>query len=220
MGPPNVALVTPSSLSPLLHHRIAALIGGPGWRRTLLLRRAASGGLVVLALVTALAPAPGSARAPVVVAAADLAGGRTIHAADLALRHWPPDLIPAGSVRDPTTVDGRVLVGAARAGEPLTDVRLVGGGLLPSGQDAAVPVRLGDAAVAALLVPGRRVDVVTVGERSDRPILLAEDAVVLAVLAEDARVRGRLVIVSMPRDIAARVASASLTDQVAVTLRA
>jgi len=51
------------------------------------------------------------------------------------------------------------------------------------------------------------------------PILLAEDAVVLAVLAEDPRVRGRLVIVSMPRGTAARVAAASLADQVAVTLR-
>ena len=82
-----------------------------------------------------------------------------------------------------------------------------------------MPVRLGDAAVAALLVPGRRVDVVTLGQRSDQPVLLAEDAVVLAVLAEDPRVRGRLVIVSMPRDIATRVAAASLADQVTVTLR-
>jgi hypothetical protein len=82
-----------------------------------------------------------------------------------------------------------------------------------------VPVRLSDAAVAALLVPGRKVDVVTVGERSDQPVLLAGDAEVLAVLPEDARTRGRLVIVSMPREIATRVAAASLADQVAINLR-
>ncbi len=208
-----------SRLDPRLHHRLGALITGPGWRRTLLLRRIASALLVVLALVTAVSPAPGSARAPVVVAAVDLVAGRTVHAADLDLRQWPPELIPTGAVRDPTAADGRVLVGAARAGEPLTDVRLVGPGPSPGAQAAAVPVRLGDAAVAALLLPGRRVDVVTVGERSDQPVLLAANAVVLAVLAEDARVRGRLVIVSMPRDTATRVAAASLTDQVAVTLR-
>lgn len=206
-------------LAPRLHHRIGALASGPRWRRTLILRRTASALLVVLALVTAVAPAPGSARAPVVVAAVDLAAGRTIQAADLALRHWPPELIPAGSVRDPAAADGRVLVGAARAGEPLTDVRLVGAGPSLGGQGAAVPVRLADAAVAALLVPGRRVDVVTAGERSDRPVLLADDAEVLAVLPEDARTHGRLVIVGMPREIATRVAAAALADQVAITLR-
>jgi pilus assembly protein CpaB len=208
-----------SRLAPRLHHRLGALITGPGWRRMLVLRRTASALLVTLALVTAVTPASGSARAPVVVAAVDLAAGRTLHAADLTLRHWPPELVPAGAVRDPVAADGRVLVGGARAGEPLTDVRLVGAGPTPVGQAAAVPVRLADAAVAALLLPGRRVDVVTVGERSDQPVLLAANAVVLAVLAEDSRVRGRLVIVSMPRDTATRVAAASLTEQVAVTLR-
>ena len=79
---------------------------------------------------------------------------RGVRAADLALRLWPPELVPAGAVRDLAAADGRVLVGAARAGEPLTDVRLVGAGLAAGGSAAAVPVRLGDAAVAALLVPG------------------------------------------------------------------
>jgi pilus assembly protein CpaB len=185
----------------------------------LFLRKAACAVLLALALATAVAPAPGSAREAVVVAAVDLAAGRTVRAADLALRLWPPELVPAGAVRDPTTADGRVLVGAARAGEPITDVRLVGAGPAPGGLATAVPVRLGDAAVAALLVPGRRVDVVTLGQRSDQPILLAQDAVVLAVLAEDPRVRGRLVLVGMPRDTATRVAAASLADQVAVTFR-
>ncbi|HEY0814352.1 MAG TPA: SAF domain-containing protein [Pseudonocardia sp.] len=206
-------------LAPRLHHRLAALVSGPGWRRTLILRRTASALLVLLALITAVAPAPGSTRTPVVVAAVDLAAGRTIQAADLALRRWPAELVPAGSVRDPTAARGRVLVGAARAGEPITDVRLVGAGLLPGGQAAAVPVRLADAAVAALLVPGRKVDVVTAGERSDQPVLLADDAEVLAVLPEDPHTRGRLVIVGMPRQIATRVAAASLADQVAITLR-
>jgi pilus assembly protein CpaB len=215
----NVAAMSDARLAPRLHHRLAALVNGPSWRRTIILRRTASALLVVLALVTAVAPAPGSARTPVVVAAVDLAAGRTIQATDLALRHWPPEFVPAGSVRDPTAADGRVLVGAARAGEPLTDVRLVDAGLLLGGQAAAVPVRLADAAVAALLVPGRRVDVVTAGERSDRPVLLADDAEVLAVLPEDARTRGRLVIVGMSREIATRVAAASLADQVAITLR-
>jgi pilus assembly protein CpaB len=194
-------------------------LGGARWRRTLLLRRAACVVLLALALITAIAPAPGSARSPVVVTAVDLPAGRTVRAADLALRFWPPELVPAGAIRDPTAADGRVLIGAARAGEPITDVRLVGAGPASGALGAAVPVRLGDAAVAALLLPGKRVDVVTLGQRSGQPVLLAQDAVVLAVMAEDPRVRGRLVIVNMPRDVATRVAAAALADQVTVTLR-
>lgn len=206
-------------LAPRLHHRIGALIAGSGWRRTVLLRRVTSAVLVVLALVAALLPTPGSVRALVVVAAVDLVAGATLHAADLAVRRWPPEFVPAGAVRDPALAEGRVLVGAARAGEPITDVRLAGARASPEGGDAAVPIRLTDSAVATLLIPGRKVDVVTVGDRSDQPVMLADDAVVLAVLAEDSRVRGRLVIVSMPRNTATRVAAAALSDQVAVTLR-
>ena len=50
----------------------------------------------------------------------------------------------------------------------ITDVRLVGAGLAAGGSAAAVPVRLGDAAVAALPVPGRRGDAVTSGQRVRR----------------------------------------------------
>ena len=77
----------------------------------LLVRRTACVVLLIAALVTAVAPPPGSARAAVVVAAVDLAAGRTVRAADLALRLWPPELVPAGAVRDLAAADGRVLVG-------------------------------------------------------------------------------------------------------------
>jgi len=39
------------------------------------------------------------------------------------------------------------------------------------------------------------------------------------VLAEEKGARGRLVLVAMSRDAATRVASATLTDQVTITLR-
>jgi pilus assembly protein CpaB len=114
-----------------------------------------------------------------------------------------------------------VLVGAARAGEPITDTRLAGPAAslgAPAGA-AAVPVRLADSGAAALLVPGSTVDVVTVGGESGEPVVLATAAAVLAVLPPDSPSSGRLVLVAMPSAIAARVAAASLTEQVAVTLR-
>ena len=95
---------------------------------------------------------------PFVVAAADLAAG--VHAARRRPRRpraGPPSSCPAGALADPAAADGRVLVGAARAGEPITDVRLAGAGRRLGGPDgaAAVPVRLADAGVAGAAGPGQ-----------------------------------------------------------------
>lgn len=196
------------------------MVTAPGWRRVALLRRAAAAFLCLLALVLALAPRAGPAGLPVVVAATDLPAGATVRASDVAVRLWPAELSPVGALREPSAADGRVLVGAARTGEALTDVRLVGmGPASPDTGEAAVPVRLADGGVAALLTPGRRVDVVTVGPSTDDPVVLATGASVLAVLPEDDPSSGRLLLVAMAPAVAARVAAASLADQVAVTLR-
>jgi pilus assembly protein CpaB len=211
--------MTGARLAPRLRHRVAAAIAGPGWRRTVLVRRAAAAVLAVTALALALGPHPDTVGVAVAVAAAEIPAGATVRAADLAVREWPPELVPAGALHDAGAAEGRVLVGAARAGEPITDGRLVGAGPGAGRGGAAVPIRLADAGVAALLVPGSRVDVVTVGGRADQPAVLAEDATVLAVLAADTRGPGRLVLVSLPREIATRVAAAALSEQVAVTLR-
>jgi pilus assembly protein CpaB len=213
--------MTNARLAPRARDRIGGLLVGPGWRRLALLRRVAAALLAALALVLALAPRAGAGGIPLVVTATDVPAGTTLRATDLAVRPWPGDLVPAGALRDPAAADGRVLVGAARAGEPLTDVRLAGPAAALGGaaDTAAVPVRLADAGVAALLTPGSRVDVVTVGESTDQPLVLAAGASVLAVLPEDAASSGRLVLVAMPPGVAARVAAASLTDQVAITLR-
>lgn len=214
--------MTDDRLAPRLRDRVADhlrdTLGGPGWRRVVRLRRIAAGALTVLALVLVLAPRAGPSGVPVLVAAVELPAGATVRAEDLAVRDWPAELAPAGALGEPALAAGRVLVGAAHAGEPLTDLRLVGAGPVPGGA-AAVPIRIADAGVAALLAPGNRVDVVTVGGQSDEPSVLATDAQVLAVLAEEKGTRGRLVLVAMPRDVAGRVASAALADQITVTLR-
>jgi pilus assembly protein CpaB len=217
---------TSSRISPRPHERLLDALRGSSWRRTALLRRAVAGVLAVLALVLALIPDdPG---VPVVVAARDLASGTTLAAGDVVVTTWPAGLVPAGTVRAPPEVAGRVLAGAARAGEPLTDIRLTGresaARLTGRAGDVAVPVRLPDPDVAALLAPGTRVDVVTPGPDDGGPVVLAADAAVLTVLAGEPdspgrSARGRLVLVALPRSDAARVAAAALAEQVAVTLR-
>lgn len=211
-----------ASLAPRLRHRLGALITGAQWRRVALLRRCAAGLLVALALVLALAPSTGVAGTPVVVAALDVVTGHTLDAGDLEVREWPGRLVPAGALTDPGAAQGHVLIGAARAGEPITDVRLAGAGTaaaLGGGPDAAaVPVRLSDGGVAELLTPGSRIDVV--GESDGQPAVLAADAAVVTVLpAQKGPGAGRLVLVAMPRASAIRVAAASLSERVTITLR-
>jgi pilus assembly protein CpaB len=211
-------------IAPRWRQRAGELLHSPGWRRRALLRRGLALVLLVLAGILALTPArPG---VDVVVAGRDLPPGATISAADVVLRSWPAYSVPGGALRATADVDGRVLAGAARAGEPLTDLRLAGPALAAGATglpDATgVPVRLADPDVAALLGPGSRVDVVTTAADGAEAVLLAADAVVLTVLADDGRGaagRGRLVLVALPREIATRVAAASLSAQVAVTLR-
>lgn len=209
----------PRTLRPLLPERLAGLLPGSGWRRTVALRRAvaavlAAGGVALLVL-----PAAGRDAVAVTVAARDLPAGTTLTADDLRPARFPADLVPAGALPAPTP--GGILAAPVRAGEPITDARLAGPGPLPagSGRTAAVPVRLADAGVGALLVPGHRVDVVTLGPRADEPRVLASDAVVLAVPAADRGERGRLVLLALPREAAARVAAAALSAEVTVTLR-
>jgi Flp pilus assembly protein CpaB len=194
------------------------------------LRRAAAGLLVVLALGLLAAPSVAPAGTPVLVAARDLAPGIALGPADVAVRLLPGELVPAGAFAEPGAVAGRQLVGGVRAGEALTDVRLLGpvAAVAAAGvPDAAgVPVRLADAGVAALLTPGTRVDLVAAGADdagavAADPALLASGAVVLAVLPAPERTAGSapVVVVALPAALAARVATVSLREEVTVTLR-
>jgi Flp pilus assembly protein CpaB len=206
--------------------RLLGLAQGLGWRRLVLARRVAAGLLVLAALVLAIrAPDAATGTAPVVVAARELASGSTVRAGDVEIRRWPAELVPAAALKTLEQVEGRILAGAASLGEPMTSVRLAGQQLASratGGRDAAsVPIRLADADVAGLLTPGRLVDVVTVGQRSDQPTVLASAAVVLTVLPAETKpaARGRLVLVAVPRAAASKLAAATLSQEVTVTLR-
>ena len=200
--------------------RLRRLLTTSSWARTILFRRTAAALLAVLAVALAAASLLHGQEhtAPVLVAARDVPAGTTLTGDDVRIRDLPVAYAPSGSLHDLGTAVGRILTGSARAGEPITDVRLVGreSTLLATGDpDAvAVPVRLSDAAVADLLRPGSRVDVV--GD----PAVLANDAVVLTVRpSEGLSAKGRLVVVALPRQLAAKVAAASLAQPVTVTLR-
>jgi len=188
-------------------------------RRARLLRRWLAVGLFVLGGV--LLVHPGSARgAPTVLAAHDLPSGTTLRAADVRLADLPGEARPTGVLSTLDAVDGRLLAGAVRAGEPLTDARLATVHAPGEPGTATVPVRLADVAVAELLRPGQRVDVVAAPEPSSPAAVLASGATVVTVgHQEPATLKGPLVLLRLPEAAATKVAAISLERPVTVTLR-
>ncbi len=148
-------------------------------------------------------------------AAADLPAGTVLTDASLGLTELPT--APAGSAADPADLAGRVLAAPVRAGEPVTDVRLVGPGLtalLPAGQVAA-PVRLADLAVAGLAAPGDRVDVLATVPGSARAEVVARGALVLAAPDD-----GGLLVLAVDEATAATLAAAATTATLTLSLPA
>jgi Flp pilus assembly protein CpaB len=204
-----------------------------------LARQVAAATLACLALVLALRPPPpATARASaqptglVVVATADLAAGTVLSSETLAAIDLPASLVPAGAAAEPGALTGRVLAAPVRAGEPVTDVRVVGPGLwsqVPAGLVAA-PVRLADLAVATLLRAGDRVDVLAAAGGADggpaSVDVVAEGALVLTAPAAGADPRpavgvpdgSGLLVLAVPPGTAQRLAAAGATSTLTVTL--
>jgi Flp pilus assembly protein CpaB len=197
-----------------------------------LVRRVLATLLAAAALLLAVRPPPGATAVvgqpvvPVVVAGGDLPAGAVLAPDDVEVASWPPRLVPAGAFRSPAELTGRALAGAVRAGEPVTDVRLVGPGLtasLPPGQVAA-PVRLADLAVAELVRAGDRVDVLATAPDAVDAQVVVSGALVLAPSAltdggsADPASPTGLLLLAVATDTAARLAAAAASDTLSVTL--
>src|SRR6478735_10182189 len=101
-------------------------------RRTVLARRrplAALCAAVALAAGLHAASAPPPRLTTVLTASHDLAAGVVVRSGDLRRTAFAPPSVPAGVLSSASAV-GRTTAGPVRAGEPLTDVRLVTRSLL------------------------------------------------------------------------------------------
>lgn len=210
------------------------------WRWTRWARRVLAAGLLLTAAAVsaseqgdpgAAGAGPGQTTASVFVASRDLSPGHALEPADLATALWPAILVPAGTLTPADETDGRVLATGVRAGEVLTDVRLVGPGLVDSLEPgtSAVPVRLTDAGVGALLRPGDRIDLYAVSgdpvapttNRTTDSRLIAANALVLAVPAEQESVvpDGGIIVVGVSDTDTPGLVEAAYTQSIAATLR-
>ncbi|WP_280505076.1 SAF domain-containing protein [Nocardia farcinica] len=184
----------------------------PSWADAVLARRLAAVALVCVAAVLLIRGDPGAARVPVLVASRDLSPGATLTEGDLATVAHEAGSLPTGAVGDPGELTGATLTSAMRTGEVFTDLRVVGPRLAEVATGAAqsriVPIRLADTAVAGVLRPGDRVDVVGAQERAHT--LAADAAVVLVAGSGDRDRAGPVVLLAMDAEHAVTVAAASL----------
>jgi Flp pilus assembly protein CpaB len=202
----------------------------PDWTRTVLARRLAAGGLVVLAGIATLRSNPDADSAEVVVALRDLRPGTALTLDDVQLERRLATTVPDGSQADMGAVLGSTLASPTRRGEVLTDVRLLGSRLAEStaGPGARiVPLHLADSALIDLVRVGDVVDVLAApaadapatGQAASR--VVATDAVVVLVSAKQkvqAADGDRVVLVALPARVANTVAGSALGQTVTLTL--
>lgn len=194
-------------------------------RRTVLARRrplaAVCVALAVVAGLHAVRP-PGPATTRVTVAARDLESGTVLAPDDLAVRTVPRSAEPVGSTPDAV---GRTLAAPVRAGEPITDVRLVGPSVVAGFPGrVALPVRIADADAVALLRPGDHVGLVAADPRRGTAGYVAVDVPVLSIpdpvgdTSGPATLTGRLVVLAvLPSDVD-HIAGAAATDLLSVVI--
>jgi Flp pilus assembly protein CpaB len=222
-----------SSLNPSLLSRLSLWLR-PDWTRTVLARRVAASGLVVLAGIATLRSNPAGDYAQVVVAGHDLSPGAALTPADLRLEKRLTTTVPDGARADLDTVVGSTVAGPARRGEVITDVRLLGSRLAEAalGSKAGpgariVPLHLADGALIDLVRVGDVVDVLAAPATNapegshTAPKVVATDAVVVLVSAKEktrAADSDRVVLVALPARVANAVAGSALGQTVTLTL--
>ncbi|GAA4561186.1 Flp pilus assembly protein CpaB [Planotetraspora kaengkrachanensis] len=195
-----------------------------GLRRVLARRRrliaALLAGLAVACVLMAVRQPQGVA---VLAAARDLSGGR-LTAADVMSVRLPPDAVPDGAFPAGSAVTGRVVAGPVRRGEPLTDARLLGQGLLAAREPGmvAAPVRIADPDAARLLSPGDVIDVLAAFEGDAQQALAVAHAVKVLARPVEADAEGSeagalLVLATNPAE-AAQLAQAQAQARLSVTI--
>lgn len=195
-------------------------------RRGLLARRrslAAVCAAVAVAAALQATSSPPPPRTTVLTAAHDLGAGRVVRPGDLQHTAYEPASVPTGTLRAAAAV-GRTTTGPVRAGEPMTDARLVEASLLEGYPGlVAVPVRIGDPGAVRLLRVGDRVDLLAADPQGDHGAeVVGRDVPVLAIPREGegapGLTTGALVVLGLPDATARTVAQASVSAFLSVVI--
>jgi Flp pilus assembly protein CpaB len=196
-------------------------------RRAVLARRrplaAVCAAVAVVATLQANA-APPPPRVQVLTAARDLPAGAVLRPDDLTHTPFDPASVPKGLLRNAEDAVGRTTTIPVRAGEPLTDARLLAAPLLDGYPGlVAVPVRIGDPGAVRLLRVGDRVDLLAADPQGDQPArTVGRDVPVLAIPRPGEEspglTNGALVVLGLADGEAATVAQAAVASFLSVVL--
>ena len=194
-------------------------------RRAVLARRrvlaAVAAAFAVVVGLQAAAPPPVATRT-VLTAARDLPAGAVVDPEDLTRTAFLPGTVPAGALTEAGEVVGRTTTGPVRAGEALTDVRLVSGSLLDGYPGrVAVPVRVADPGAVALLRVGDLVEVIAADPQGrSEAVVVASEAPVVAVprATEGALASGGLVVLAVTDETARALAAAAVSGYLSLAI--
>ncbi|MDQ1619264.1 MAG: pilus assembly protein CpaB [Actinomycetota bacterium] len=182
--------------------------------------------------IQALSPQPPHGVA-VLVATRNISGGMQLSPADVQLRDVPQSVVPDGALRREDDVAGRTLVAPLRAGEVVTDVRVVGRSYLEAygAELVAAPVRIADAASVQLLHAGDVIDVLAAGAQAEGTSaggarLVASAVQVITIPRSKGSLLGSadvgdsaLLVLATTSATAARLAAAAVTERLSVVIR-
>lgn len=152
------------------------------------------------------------ATVPTVVSTSDVPAGGLVSSTDLQVVGWPADSRPAPAASSVEAIVGRRASAPIRAGEPLTELRVVGQSLLAEVGPDRVAIALAEDSLAGsgLIRPGDLVNLVGQTDAGPRTLVTAAQVLTLhdptgAVLA-------------VPASAAAAVVEAAATDSIAMVL--
>jgi Flp pilus assembly protein CpaB len=194
-------------------------------RRAVLARRrplaAVAAALAALVGLQSMAP-PEAPAHRVLTVAHDVPGGTVVDRTDLTWTDFAPGTAPEGAVESVADAVGRTTTGPVRAGEAITDVRLVNGSLLDGYPGAvAAPVRIGDAGAVGLLRIGDRVDVIAADPQGAREAVVVASAVPVVALpraGDTPLASGGLVVLAVTDETARALATAAVSAYLSVVL--
>ncbi|KQT02612.1 flagellar biosynthesis protein FlgA [Cellulomonas sp. Leaf395] len=148
-------------------------------------------GLAAACTVQALRPAD-PPTTPVVVAAHALAAGTALTSTDVELVRWPVAVVPDGAVTDPDAVIDASTAVPLAAGTPVLPGLLADDDVRGPPGTVVATVRFADPAVAGLLSPGMRVDVLAATPEGGPGGMVATRALVLPVARRTAPTQSAL----------------------------
>jgi len=172
--------------------------------------------------ISAARPSP-DPTTPVLVSASDLAAGTVLAEGDLTTVAWRSDHVPDGALDAGEPPLGQTIAAPMRAGEPLTDIRLLQPGLLAGHPPGTVltTIRTADPATMGIVHVGDAVDVVGADPQGRTPaVVLGRSVPVVSVLegAADAMPGGEgpVLVVAVDESTAVRLADAAVRLQLSV----